>query len=126
MGSTRAEILKVFGEPGFPPRTWKANEERLGYPKIGLLFILLDGKVCQITVDLRQAFREAFVGEEEFRNGVRAYLRAHLYGNARTEDLWRAVQTSSGAPLVEVARSFTGQSGVPLSTSRPCGATTYR
>ena len=31
---------------------------------------------------------EAYVGEEDFRTGVRNYLNSRLYGNARTEDLW--------------------------------------
>ncbi|MGQ0531980.1 MAG: M1 family metallopeptidase [Caulobacteraceae bacterium] len=59
---------------------------------------------------------EAYVGEEDFRTGVRAYLNAHLYGNARTEDLWTAVQAASGQPVLEIARSFTGQAGFPVLT----------
>ncbi len=63
---------------------------------------------------------EAYVGEEDFRRGVRDYLNAHLYGNARTEDLWRAVQAASGQPVMEIARSFTGQPGFPvLATTSP-------
>jgi aminopeptidase N len=57
---------------------------------------------------------EAYVGEEDFRRGVRDYLNAHLYGNAETEDLWRAVQAASGQPVLEIARSFTRQPGFPL------------
>lgn len=57
---------------------------------------------------------EAYVGEEDFRTGVRNYLNSRLYGNARTEDLWTAVQAASGQPVLEIARSFTGQSGFPL------------
>lgn len=57
---------------------------------------------------------EAYVGEEDFRRGVRDYLNAHLYGNARTEDLWRAVQAASGQPILDIARGFTGQPGFPV------------
>src|SRR5213080_322678 len=32
---------------------------------------------------------EQFLGEATFRRGIRDYLKAHAYGNARTEDLWR-------------------------------------
>jgi aminopeptidase N len=60
---------------------------------------------------------EAYVGEEDFRRGVRDYLNARLYGNAQTEDLWRAVQAASGQPILEIARSFTGQPGFPLLTA---------
>ncbi|UPT61652.1 MAG: M1 family metallopeptidase [Hyphomonadaceae bacterium JAD_PAG50586_4] len=57
---------------------------------------------------------EAYVGEEDFRTGVRNYLNSRLYGNARTEDLWTAVQAASGQPVLEIARSFTTQPGFPL------------
>jgi aminopeptidase N len=57
---------------------------------------------------------EAYVGEENFRRGVRDYLNAHLYGNAQTEDLWRAIQAASGQPVLEIARSFTRQPGFPV------------
>ncbi len=60
---------------------------------------------------------EAYVGEENFRRGVRDYLNAHLYDNAQTEDLWRAVQTASGQPVLEIAHSFTRQPGFPLVTA---------
>jgi aminopeptidase N len=57
---------------------------------------------------------EAYVGEEDFRTGVRNYINSRRYGNARTEDLWTAVQAASGQPVLEIARSFTGQPGFPL------------
>jgi aminopeptidase N len=57
---------------------------------------------------------EAYVGEEDVRGGVRDYLNSRLYGNAQTEDLWRAVQAASGQPILEIARSFTGQPGFPV------------
>jgi aminopeptidase N len=59
---------------------------------------------------------EAYVGEEDFRTGVRNYLNSRRYGNARTEDLWTAVQAASGQPVLDIARSFTGQPGFPLVT----------
>src|SRR3989440_10113709 len=33
-----------------------------------------------------------------FRRGIRNYLKAHAYGNARTEDLWRALGAASPRP----------------------------
>ncbi len=60
---------------------------------------------------------EAYVGEEDFRRGVRDYVNAHRYGNAQTEDLWRAVQAASGQPVLEIARAFTNQPGYPLITA---------
>jgi aminopeptidase N len=57
---------------------------------------------------------EAYVGEEAFRDGVRRYINANLYGNARTEDLWAAIQAASGQPVLDIARSFTRQPGFPV------------
>ncbi|MFO1016346.1 MAG: M1 family metallopeptidase [Hyphomonadaceae bacterium] len=65
---------------------------------------------------------EAYVGEDNFRTGVRNYLNSHAYGNARTEDLWSAVQAASGQPVLDIARSFTGQPGFPLITANASGA----
>ncbi len=59
---------------------------------------------------------EAYVGEEDFRRGVRDYINAHLYGNARTENLWEAIQSASGQPVRDIARGFTNQPGFPLLT----------
>jgi aminopeptidase N len=68
---------------------------------------------------------EAYVGEDAFRQGVRDYLNARHYGNARTEDLWTAIQAASGQPVLEIARSFTGQPGFPLLTADArCGTPT--
>ena len=57
---------------------------------------------------------EAYVGEEDFRTGVRNYINSRRYGSARTEDLWASIQAASGQPVLEIARSFTTQPGFPL------------
>jgi aminopeptidase N len=59
---------------------------------------------------------EDYVGKTEWRNGVRSYLQDHAYGNAVSEDLWRAVESSAGKPVRQIARDFTAQPGVPLIT----------
>ncbi len=38
---------------------------------------------------------ENYLGPETFRNGVRAYLAAHLYANATAEDFWNAQTATS-------------------------------
>lgn len=57
---------------------------------------------------------EAYVGEDAFREGVRAYMHDHAYGNTTTADLWRALEAASDAPIRDIARDFTTQPGVPL------------
>jgi aminopeptidase N len=57
---------------------------------------------------------EDYVGPTAWRNGVRTYLQRHAYGNAVSNDLWRAVESSAGKPIRQIAHDFTTQPGVPL------------
>jgi aminopeptidase N len=64
---------------------------------------------------------EAYVGEENFREGMRLYMKDHAYGNAVTSDLWAAVnktletaQKKLPVPLADIAGDFTNNPGVPL------------
>src|SRR3989454_2667412 len=57
---------------------------------------------------------ERFLGEAAFRRGLRSYLREHSYGNARTEDLWRALEAASRKPVRAVMGTWTRQTGFPL------------
>lgn len=57
---------------------------------------------------------EQFLGEATFRRGIRNYLKAHAYGNARTEDLWRALGASSKQPVRALMGTWTQQPGFPL------------
>ncbi|MFO0649451.1 MAG: M1 family aminopeptidase [Polyangiales bacterium] len=61
---------------------------------------------------------EAWVGPERFREGVRAYLRAHAWGNATAADLLDDLTTAAGRDVGPVARSFLDQTGVPLIDAR--------
>jgi aminopeptidase N len=54
------------------------------------------------------------VGEDAFRDGVRAYLKAHAYGNTVTDDLWAAIDKTSPTPITQVAHDFTLQPGIAL------------
>ena len=70
-----------------------------------------------ITYDKGQAviaMMEAFVGERDFRAGVRRYMKVHAYGGTVTADLWREVEAASGKPVTAIARGFTDQPGLPL------------
>ena len=57
---------------------------------------------------------ETYAGADAWRTGVRAYVAEHAYGNATSEDLWRAIDKAAGKPISIVARDFTTQPGVPL------------
>jgi alanyl aminopeptidase len=58
---------------------------------------------------------ERFLGEDRFRDGVRAYLRRHAGGSATADDLIGAIAAQTGDPAATAAafRSFLDQPGVP-------------
>eukprot|EP00095_Tigriopus_kingsejongensis_P003214 snap_masked-scaffold699_size109694-processed-gene-0.3 protein:Tk03214 transcript:snap_masked-scaffold699_size109694-processed-gene-0.3-mRNA-1 annotation:"GE21157" len=55
-----------------------------------------------------------WIGETNFRQGMKAYLERHSYGNATTEDLWAALGETSGHPVAEVMSMWTKKKGYPL------------
>ncbi|MEZ5922088.1 MAG: M1 family metallopeptidase [Parvularculaceae bacterium] len=57
---------------------------------------------------------EAYLGEDAFREGMRAYMKKHAYANTVTGDLWAALEKASKVPVRAIAADFTTQSGVPL------------
>ena len=60
------------------------------------------------------AMLEAYAGADTWRQGLRAYMAERKYGNATTDDLWRAVENAGAAGLTAIARDFTTQPGIPL------------
>lgn len=47
------------------------------------------------------------VGEETFLKGVSTYLKAHLYGNATTKDLWAGISEASGRDVAKIMDNWT-------------------
>ncbi len=60
------------------------------------------------------AMFERWMGEDTFRDGIRAYLRAHRFGTARSEDLMAALAEASGRDVGTPFLSFLEQPGLPL------------
>lgn len=57
---------------------------------------------------------EQYLGAEEFRAGIRLYLKKHAYGNAETTDLWDALEESTKQPVRALMDSWIFQPGYPL------------
>src|SRR5262245_8497364 len=66
---------------------------------------------------------ERYVGEREFRDGVRMYLKQHADGTATAEDFIEAIAAASHRGDIQKAfQSFISQPGVPLVSARlDCG-----
>jgi len=70
-----------------------------------------------ITYEKGQAFLrmlEAYLGEDAFRKGIRAYMAKHQYSNTTSSDLWAALEQASGKPVARLASDWTTQPGFPL------------
>ena len=86
-------------------------EYPVGPPKEaeGMFDLLTYEKGCGVLRMLEQ-----HIGSVVFRDGVRAYLKEHAYGNTVTADLWDALEDASGAPVRDVMDTFILQGGHPL------------
>jgi aminopeptidase N len=56
---------------------------------------------------------EGWLGEDQFREGLRRYVKKHEWGNATAADLYAALSEASGRDVGKVMNSFTDQTGVP-------------
>jgi aminopeptidase N len=66
---------------------------------------------------------ENWLGPDVFRHGIHAYLEAHRWKNATSEDLFAALSRASGRDVSSVMDTFLDQTGVPLvSAGVACGA----
>jgi aminopeptidase N len=65
---------------------------------------------------------ERYTGADAFRAGLRAYMKAHAYGNAVSRDFWSAIERASGKPVRAIAEGYTRTTGVPLVEAGPAAA----
>ena len=55
-----------------------------------------------------------YLGERDFCNGLRYYLKKHSYKNASTVHLWESFEKVSKKPVKKMMAIWTGKSGYPL------------
>ena len=55
-----------------------------------------------------------FLGEKDFRDGLRYYLKKHSYKNTSTIHLWEAFEKVSKKPIAKMMRTWTGKPGYPV------------
>ena len=64
------------------------------------------------------AMLEGYLGEETFRGGVIRYLNRYCYANARTEDLWEAMEAAAGEPIRALVEPWVDRPGLPVVHAR--------
>ena len=55
-----------------------------------------------------------YVGDDAFRNGLKAYFESHAYGNTEGADLWAALSKTSGKDIAAFMNPWLTRSGFPL------------
>ncbi len=58
-----------------------------------------------------------YLGEENFQNGLRYYLKKHSYKNTETIHLWQAFEKISGKKVAKMMRNWTSKPGYPVITA---------
>jgi len=59
---------------------------------------------------------EAYVGQENFREGLRLYLSDHALGNAEGKDLWESIEKASGMKISYIMEAWIKRMGYPYVT----------
>ena len=55
-----------------------------------------------------------YIGEDNFRQGLRSYFIKYAYKNTEREDLWRELTTTSGVDISGLMTPWIEQSGTPM------------
>lgn len=55
-----------------------------------------------------------YVGEDDFRKGLKAYFTKHAYGNTTGNDLWAALSAASGKDVAAFMTPWLTRSGYPV------------
>jgi puromycin-sensitive aminopeptidase len=55
-----------------------------------------------------------YIGETDFRDGLRLYLKKHSYKNTASVHLWEAFEQVSGKPVGKFMRHWVGKPGYPI------------
>ncbi|KAI6679924.1 hypothetical protein NL676_033805 [Syzygium grande] len=57
---------------------------------------------------------QTYIGAECFQRSLASYIKRHACSNAKTEDLWAALEEGSGEPVNKLMNSWTKQKGYPV------------
>ena len=55
-----------------------------------------------------------YLGEKDFRDGLRYYLKKHSYKNTETLHLWQAFEKVSKKPVAKIMHNWTSKPGYPV------------
>jgi aminopeptidase N len=85
-----------------------------GIDDVSRLFGVIDFRITYEKGSGVLRMLEAYLGEQPFRDGIRAYMLRHRYSNTTAADLWAALGKASGKPVARIASDWTTQPGFPV------------
>jgi tricorn protease interacting factor F2/3 len=65
---------------------------------------------------------ENYLGEEDFRSGIRSYLKKYSYKNAAGSDLWTELEAVTGKPVSEIMKAWITKKGYPTISAKLQGS----
>lgn len=75
---------------------------------------VFDGAIVYAKGARLMQMMQRYVGEQAFKAGLKSYFKKHAYGNTTGQDLWDALETSSGKSVGEFMNTWLTQSGFPV------------
>ncbi len=64
---------------------------------------------------------EGYIGSDNFKQGLRHYLKTHQFDNAASQDLWNSFEQVSEQPVGSMMKSWIEQPGFPMITVKKDG-----
>jgi alanyl aminopeptidase len=117
----RGDLARIEGGQGAMGNDSLASARMIRQPITGNgdIETAFDGITYQKGAAVLGMF-EHFVGPKVFQQGMRAYIKAHAFGNADANDLVDAIATAAGKGEAFKAafKSFLNQNGVPMVASK--------
>lgn len=75
---------------------------------------LFDGAIVYAKGGRLLRMIQQYIGHEAFRAGLKSYFAKHAYGNTIGNDLWDALETSSGKQIKSIMNTWISQPGYPV------------
>ncbi len=75
---------------------------------------LFDGAIVYAKGGRLLRMARELIGDTAFREGLKAYFEQFAYQNTIGNDLWQALETASGQPILQLMNRWISQPGLPL------------
>lgn len=75
---------------------------------------LFDGAIVYAKGGRLLRMIQQYIGHDAFRTGLKQYFAAHAYANTIGDDLWNALEQTSGKQIKQIMNTWISQPGYPV------------